>query len=194
MTTGKSMGRESKLLAGAFLAALVAYPVLHLAGAADRNAAPGASPQQAASVPDGTRRVRQAKPDPGALSRSAYAKDFSRFFHANREGEPLGPIHLKVNKALLALAETPEAAPERVRVDGSRVNLRAGPDLSAERITAFDRDTRLTVLERGETWTQVENPETGQTGWMHGDYLKTVTKSSPDSTAHAGAAQEKAGT
>lgn len=191
------MRRESKLVSGGILlSALALYPVVQFAGAADRNAPDPAeaSPRPAVSAPAGAERVRRTRPEPGALSRSARAKDFSRFFHPGGSPQPRGPIRLKVKTALLELALTPEAAPERVRVNGSRVNMRAGPSLSAERITAFDRDTRLTVLERGETWTQVENPETGQTGWMHGDYLKTVTKSSPDSTAHAGAAQEKAGT
>lgn len=201
MTTGKLMRRESKLFSGALLAALALYPVVQLAGASHRDATPkDATPKaegsssHTAAAPAGTAKgkIRQAMPEPGALSRAAPGKDLSGFFRASREAETHGSLHVSVNKALFDLAGTAEVAPERVRVDGSRVNLRAGPSLSAERITAFDRDTRLTVLERGETWTQVKNPETGQTGWMHGNYLKTVTKSSPAS--RAGTAQEKAGT
>jgi hypothetical protein len=60
---------------------------------------------------------------------------------------------------------------------------RAGASLSAERITAFDRETRLTVLERGGIGTQVKNPETGQTGWRPGNYRKTIPEASPASTA-----------
>lgn len=64
-----------------------------------------------------------------------------------------------------------------VRVSGSVVNVRSGPSVSAPRIGSFPEGTRLRVIERGASWTKIENPETGQSGWMKRDYLASLSES-----------------
>ena len=60
---------------------------------------------------------------------------------------------------------------EWVQVSGSVVNVRSGPSASASRIGSFPKGTRLLVVERGAGWTKIEDPESGQSGWMKHDFL-----------------------
>ena len=63
-----------------------------------------------------------------------------------------------------------------VRVSGSVVNVRSGPSTSAPRIGSFPEGTRLRVIESGKGWTKIEDPETGQSGWMNRDYLAGLSE------------------
>ena len=63
-----------------------------------------------------------------------------------------------------------------VRVSGSVVNVRSSPSVSAPRIGSFPEGTRLRVIERGTGWTKIEDPETGQSGWMNRDYLAGLSE------------------
>lgn len=69
----------------------------------------------------------------------------------------------------------PDGASVWVRVNGSVVNVRSGPTSSAQRIGSFPEGTRLRVLERDGRWTKIEDPESGQSGWMFRDFLARVS-------------------
>lgn len=64
-------------------------------------------------------------------------------------------------------------APDFVFVMGSRVNVRSGPNVSYKRLGAFDRGTRLTVLDVQNGWTRVSGSIAGApvSGWMSSTYL-----------------------
>lgn len=64
-------------------------------------------------------------------------------------------------------------APTYVYVTGSRVNVRASPDISARRLGAFDRGSKLVALEQGTGWTRVSGNIGGTptVGWMSSTYL-----------------------
>lgn len=63
-----------------------------------------------------------------------------------------------------------------VYVTGSRVNLREGPDVSTKRIGAFDRGTKLVVLDVSNGWTHVTGSIAGspKAGWMSSKYLEAT--------------------
>lgn len=81
-----------------------------------------------------------------------------------------------------APAETARAAPAGeprsseptawVRVVGSRVNVRSGPESSAPRVTTYRKDTRLQLLEKQGEWIRVRHPSSESIGWMFGKYLR----------------------
>ncbi|MGB0438825.1 MAG: SH3 domain-containing protein [Pikeienuella sp.] len=58
------------------------------------------------------------------------------------------------------------------KVVGSVVNLRAGPGLSYRMIDVAERgETILISGEWVENWAPIILPETGQSAWVHGDYI-----------------------
>ena len=59
-----------------------------------------------------------------------------------------------------------------VRVVGSRVNMRSGPESSAQRLTTYRRDTHLQLLEKQGEWLRVRHPSSDAVGWMFGKYLR----------------------
>lgn len=71
--------------------------------------------------------------------------------------------------ALLAWAPALQAATFRA-IDGSQVNLRAGPGTDHKRLFQVSRDYPVKVLERRGGWAKVVDFE-GDQGWVHADLL-----------------------
>lgn len=76
---------------------------------------------------------------------------------------------LSVLAALLAFAPALHAATFRA-IDGSQVNLRAGPGTDHKRLFQVSRDYPVKVLERRGDWAKVTDFE-GDQGWVHTDLL-----------------------
>ena len=68
-------------------------------------------------------------------------------------------------------------------ISGTSVNFRKTPNTSGEVITKLSRNTKLTIIAKGEEWTQVEC--NGNTGYVSNNYIsdKEVTVSSRSSGA-----------
>lgn len=56
----------------------------------------------------------------------------------------------------------------------SAVNMRAGPSSGNPTIKVQPRGAKLRVLERDGGWVHVEEPETGQTGWVYERYVSAA--------------------
>ncbi|MEF8793399.1 SH3 domain-containing protein [Thiohalorhabdus sp.] len=76
---------------------------------------------------------------------------------------------LLIGAALLAFAPSIQAATFRA-INGSQVNLRAGPGTDHKRLFLVSRDYPVRVMERRQGWAKVEDFE-GDQGWVHGDLL-----------------------
>lgn len=76
---------------------------------------------------------------------------------------------LSVLAVLLACAPALHAATFRA-IDGSQVNLRAGPGTDHKRLFQVSRDYPVKVLERRGDWAKVADFE-GDKGWIHTDLL-----------------------
>lgn len=128
-------------------------------------------PQQA--HPPGAHKVRQARPTPGALTT---AIEWKHVWIGS--GQPLpapkAPVRITSNfdiEIRLRTNSTPKAEQSTVEVSGTVVNLRAAPNLAAERLGHFKQGQQLRALERRAGWVRIEDPTSGSTGWMHGDFL-----------------------
>jgi len=62
-------------------------------------------------------------------------------------------------------------APNQVAVGKLPVNLRSGPGPSYPRLAELPPGEVLTVIARAGTWLNVTRAATGETGWVHGDYV-----------------------
>jgi uncharacterized protein YgiM (DUF1202 family) len=62
-------------------------------------------------------------------------------------------------------------APNQVAVGKLPVNLRTGPGPSYPRLAELPPGEVLTVIARAGTWLNVTRAATGETGWVHGDYV-----------------------
>ena len=71
--------------------------------------------------------------------------------------------------ALLAAAPAAQGAEFR-SIDGSKVNLRAGPGKDHKRLFQVSRGYPVKVLEQRDGWARVEDFE-GDRAWVHGDLL-----------------------
>lgn len=168
-------GFLTMLLAGGAVCALAGQ--LHASGLLlpkdDKDAGIAEAEATAGAVKDRTRE----RPAPASLTSAVKAHGF--WFGGN-EAAPAKrePIRIErsdlTRKQLKAIATQPGGGAEWVTVDGSVVNVRSGPGLDAPRVGSMTRGTRLRVVERGETWTKVENPQSHLTGWMHQDFLKAA--------------------
>jgi hypothetical protein len=83
---------------------------------------------------------------------------------------------------------------DRAQVSGDYVRVRSGPTLEHRILTKVNKETEVTILERGETvetisdmqnyWYRIRIEESGLEGWMYGQYLQkvqdTTQKQSPD--------------
>lgn len=80
-------------------------------------------------------------------------------------------------------ASAPQAPPPSVtpkivlRVTGSIVNVRAAPGLEEAKLTSYERDTLLELVERRGEWVRVRHPETREEGWMFATYLEELQPS-----------------
>lgn len=125
-------------------------------------------------------KVRTRKrPTPGSLTDSIKARGF--WFGSDAKPAPEREA-IRVETHNWGQAELPPTSSasstdeqQWALVDGAVVNIRSGPSLSADRVGSFTQGTRLRVMERGDGWTRVEDPKSGQSGWMHQDFL-TVAK------------------
>jgi uncharacterized protein YgiM (DUF1202 family) len=199
------MSRKSiSLLRNAFLAVLGIYALsLAVTPSTLTPVAKQAEPQ--ASGPDGaipaipakTRDARETKSTPAVLSRTLPANGFSGFTDpgdAAETGSP-APVRVTVENVLPDAVKLPKSdEAEWVVVDAPALNLRAGPSISTDRVTSLPRGTRLAVLTRKEQWVQVQNPETGQTGWMYRDYLKSAPRKAPKTGIKLSASRDRSGT
>lgn len=120
--------------------------------------------------------TRRERPTPGALI-AAVEPAVPASTSDSRTPAPALPVYEPAAASSfsdagkpLDLADKVEQV-EWVQVSGSVVNVRSGPSASSPRIGSFPEGTRLRVVERGAGWTKIEDPETGQSGWMKGDYL-----------------------
>ncbi len=73
-----------------------------------------------------------------------------------------------------AVPETKPAEMRWVKVMGNVVNVRMRPELAAETVTSYRKNTELQLLRQRENWMLVLDPETRSTGWMHCDYLDRI--------------------
>jgi len=73
---------------------------------------------------------------------------------------------------------------DRAQVSGNYVRVRTGPTLEHRILTKVNKDTEVTILERGETvehisdmqnyWYRIRIEESGLEGWMFGQYLRKI--------------------
>lgn len=142
------------------------------------NAIPQVNPESRDVVAENTRHVR---PTPAALTRAINSTDPS-FASGNQSPLPQKPIDITAALSDFSNTGARLTPPDRkeasdwVRVNRSVVNVRSGPRVSARRIGSFQKGTRLRVIERGTSWTKVEDPQSGQSGWMYRDYLASMSE------------------
>jgi hypothetical protein len=132
-------------------------------------------PQQA--QPSGADRVRRARPSPGVLT-TAVEWEQLWIGSGSPVPEPKGPIRITSNFGIeirSRISSQPKANPTTVKVIGTVVNLRAAPNLAADRLGQFSQGTQLRILERRAGWTRIQDPVTNSTGWMHGEFLSDET-------------------
>lgn len=161
--------RSSRLAKVSALSACV-YLFAHLVHAAGPEELPPiprpAAEGPAAAVP----KLRQGTPEAGILSRTIKAEGFGLWLDGGRVRPPK-PIRVEASTLLQHLAAPgPRQAPW-VQVNGSVVNLRAEPGIAAQRVGRFARGTRLRLMRRQGEWSKITNPQTGEVGWMHNDFL-----------------------
>jgi uncharacterized protein YgiM (DUF1202 family) len=161
------------LLAGGAICALAGQ--LHATGLFVPPSEPAVNPPSEAVASDKDR--TRARPAPGSLTGSIKARGF--WFGAHETpAEAQEPIRVEApvwtRKELQAIATEPGGPDNWVVVDGSVVNIRSAPGIDASRVGSLERGTRLRVIERRNNWTQVEDPQTQTTGWMHQDFLKAA--------------------
>lgn len=93
--------------------------------------------------------------------------------------EPQSDKNEALADARIAAEAMPEAKPADarwVKVTGNVVNVRMRPDLAADTVTSYRRNTELQLLRERAEWMLVLDPETRSTGWMHRDYLDGIEK------------------
>ena len=87
--------------------------------------------------------------------------------------EPLAPVEITPE----AIATAPEPAPERVRIAGSRVNIRSGPGTENGVVTTLDGGEVVEVLSRAENgWVEVRLPDDLGIGWVSGTLVEPATE------------------
>ena len=127
-------------------------PALAVDGAAILDALTEAAPSETAPLPDLT----------GAGLENAFS--FT---------EPVAPIEITPE----AIAAAPEAAPELVRIAGSRVNIRSGPGTENGVVTTLDAGIVVEVISRVENgWIEVRLPDNLGTGWVSGSLVEPATE------------------
>ena len=125
--------------------------------------------------------TRRERPTPGALISAVTpaAPASTSDSQAPAPGLPTydaaAPLSFGDTGKPLDLADKVEKA-EWVQVSGSVVNVRSGPSAASPRVGSFPEGTRLRVIERGAGWTKIEDPETGQSGWMKRDFLAGLSE------------------
>lgn len=91
--------------------------------------------------------------------------------------EPQSENNQALADARVAAETVPEAKPAEIRwvkVTGNVVNVRMRPDLAADTVTSYRKNSELQLLRQRADWMLVLDPETRSTGWMHSDYLDRI--------------------
>lgn len=98
---------------------------------------------------------------------------------------PAAPVQPKqVASAVGSAVPQPQEPPAEARpadskvwlvVTGTRVNMRDAPGVEGSKVAMFENGTKLERLEKSGIWVRVQNPDTSESGWMHGDFLAAVT-------------------
>jgi hypothetical protein len=135
---------------------------------------------ESAPAPDGAKEAKdrtRTRPAPGSLTGAIKAHGFW-FGSEQAPAEAQEPIRVEApawtTKELQAIATQPGAPEDWAVVNGSLVNVRSAPRLDADRVGSLERGTRVRIITRRDGWTQIENPQTRQSGWMHQDFLKAA--------------------
>ncbi len=153
-------GTEMKF---AWLVSILLVAILIKGVASGALSGPGAIPQRAAAHD-----AEQGQPGKLRLARPEVAQVAA---------EPQTEKSAALADARIAAESMPEAKPAEarwVKVTGNVVNLRMRPDLAAETVTSYRKNTELQLLRQRADWMLVLDPETGSTGWMHRDYLDSI--------------------
>lgn len=167
---------RTALLAG--LAAAVVATQLEPTTLPHVNVTPEAKPELRIAIAENTRHLR---PDPAALAKPVAFSDTAPASDSHPP-TPREPIHVTAKLPSFSKIRADLTPPDQeelstwVRVNGSVVNVRSGPRASAQRIGSFREGTRLRVIKRSSSWTKVEDPETGQSGWMYHRYLAGMSE------------------
>ncbi|HKJ70898.1 MAG TPA: SH3 domain-containing protein [Gammaproteobacteria bacterium] len=80
------------------------------------------------------------------------------------------PVLSLVVALLVAVAPAAQAASPYRSIDGSKVNLRAGPGKDHKRLFVVSQGYPVRVVERRNGWAEVEDYE-GDRGWVFADLL-----------------------